>query len=329
MVNRELIDYIRKNLESGFSKEMVKNELLRHGWADSDINEAFAELDREKMPNPIEHEKNSGNSKISKLKYGPVKTAISNLLLYGLGYLLLHKYRRFFAFFFLLLAAVVIFGVLGMLVSYLIVIIDTFRLSKKINDGVIKLPEKNNIMLAITMVFIIGITLFAFLPKHYFAFSVESCDLFYPMQFSDYRIILESISANADCKRMVRERGSLFEFTGDGALKDDACEAESYGVKRVCYFKKAIDTRNYKYCNYVSGYNSCLINLAGVLKDESLCEKVELQIHRCEEIVENCKADEESELLCKPTISFTCEGQGGLDESEKNECIDKYGLISE
>jgi len=41
MITSDLLDYIKQQLEQGFSKEQIKNVLLNSGWEEKDIDEAF------------------------------------------------------------------------------------------------------------------------------------------------------------------------------------------------------------------------------------------------------------------------------------------------
>ena len=49
MVKQTLIDYIKKSFDSGFSKERIKNSLIKVGWLEKDINETFLFLEQEKV----------------------------------------------------------------------------------------------------------------------------------------------------------------------------------------------------------------------------------------------------------------------------------------
>lgn len=42
MANTEVLDYIRRHTSQGLSKDAIRNNLIAGGWAESDINEAFA-----------------------------------------------------------------------------------------------------------------------------------------------------------------------------------------------------------------------------------------------------------------------------------------------
>lgn len=41
MINQELLDYIKQQLQQGVSREQIKNSLLANGWQEQDIEEGF------------------------------------------------------------------------------------------------------------------------------------------------------------------------------------------------------------------------------------------------------------------------------------------------
>ncbi|MDI6603260.1 MAG: hypothetical protein QME57_04100 [Patescibacteria group bacterium] len=54
MVNQQLLDYIKQQLQQGIDREQIKNVLLRAGWSKADINEAFVSLDYSNPPSSLE-----------------------------------------------------------------------------------------------------------------------------------------------------------------------------------------------------------------------------------------------------------------------------------
>jgi len=50
MLNQQLIDYIKQQLQRGISKEQIKNSLIANGWQAQDVDEAFASIQ-----NPANH----------------------------------------------------------------------------------------------------------------------------------------------------------------------------------------------------------------------------------------------------------------------------------
>lgn len=44
MVNQQLLDYIKQQLQQGVSWERIKSSLMYNSWQENDINEAFSIL---------------------------------------------------------------------------------------------------------------------------------------------------------------------------------------------------------------------------------------------------------------------------------------------
>ncbi len=53
MIDQQLLDYIKKELGMGVSKEEIKNILLVNNWQENDIEEAFnfKKISEEPIPN--------------------------------------------------------------------------------------------------------------------------------------------------------------------------------------------------------------------------------------------------------------------------------------
>jgi hypothetical protein len=265
------------------------------------------------------------------LKYSPKAIGAVNLLLYGSGYLFLHMYLRFFLFFAMLLIAGIFLGTIGTIICYIIVIVDSTRLAQKIQKGEKQLPPANIALTVIIVVVILGLTAFTFMPKYLFAFSEGSCDVLYPTKFSlDLSSSMKSFSENNDCKGKVMDGETLFTFWKKPGLKDKECESEPIRLKTRCYFKKALDTKNYQYCYGTTSKNLCIGNLARVLKDKSICQYSKTAIV-CEMYVEECitQSGERPYVNCGIENWFSCDGLTSLrDEKYKGECIQKYGLTN-
>src|SRR3989338_8991438 len=43
MVNQQILDYIKQQLQQGVSKETISSNLLSQGWQQQDVNEAFSQ----------------------------------------------------------------------------------------------------------------------------------------------------------------------------------------------------------------------------------------------------------------------------------------------
>jgi len=55
MVNQQLFDYIRQQLQEGVSSEQIKSSLLANGWPEDDINEAFVSINSPLSATPLEN----------------------------------------------------------------------------------------------------------------------------------------------------------------------------------------------------------------------------------------------------------------------------------
>ena len=52
MINQQILDYIKQQLQQGVSREQIKSSLMTNGWSESDINEAFTSLSNNSVPLP-------------------------------------------------------------------------------------------------------------------------------------------------------------------------------------------------------------------------------------------------------------------------------------
>ena len=162
------------------------------------------------------------NNFSEQLRQSPAAIGAVNLMVYGCGYLFLHAYRRFFISLLILLIFDLSLGILGIVVSYLIVILDCARITKKIQRGKKELPRFSGFLTTISILCIVVIISFTLLPKYLFAFSETSCDLFYPITFSfDFYSDIQSISKNTDCKNKIKGGETLFTFYKKPGLKDE------------------------------------------------------------------------------------------------------------
>jgi hypothetical protein len=70
MSQKELLDYIKPNLEKGFSAELLKAELLKAGWEETAVNEAFSSLEK---PADKQFEQVAGDQEKESIKIEPKK----------------------------------------------------------------------------------------------------------------------------------------------------------------------------------------------------------------------------------------------------------------
>ena len=43
MVNQQILDYIKQQLQQGVSREIISSNLISQGWQQQDVNEAFSQ----------------------------------------------------------------------------------------------------------------------------------------------------------------------------------------------------------------------------------------------------------------------------------------------
>jgi len=83
MVNQQLLDYIKQQLEQGVSQEQIKNSLLSVGWSEADIEEGFRLISSSTTPAvtpPIYSEKITENQQ--KAVFAPSETkSTKNLII--------------------------------------------------------------------------------------------------------------------------------------------------------------------------------------------------------------------------------------------------------
>jgi len=83
MVNTELLDYIKQQLEAGADKEDIRKTLLQSDWTDADIDEAFGSLPHaQAAPTPQAPQISTNNNEddvkniyTTEVKYNPFKDA--------------------------------------------------------------------------------------------------------------------------------------------------------------------------------------------------------------------------------------------------------------
>jgi hypothetical protein len=160
----------------------------------------------------VEYVYKQEEKKDEELKYSPKAIGLSNILLFGLGYLFLHTYKRFFIFYTIFVLLTLFLGTIGTIIAYLVVISDSFRLARKIKSGKKKMPKENKkllVLIIIIIVFTLIVALLPDFPKYYFAYSEESCDTLYPVfGYLD----LDAVANRMKCKNMVERGQTLFTF---------------------------------------------------------------------------------------------------------------------
>jgi hypothetical protein len=75
MVNQQLLDYIKQQLQQGVSREIITNNLISQGWQQSDVNEGFSSIDSSNTSSQI-----SSPQSFSTLPQQPERKASKTLL---------------------------------------------------------------------------------------------------------------------------------------------------------------------------------------------------------------------------------------------------------
>ncbi|HUT22171.1 MAG TPA: hypothetical protein VMX18_02040 [Candidatus Bipolaricaulota bacterium] len=200
---------------------------------------------------------------------------------------------------------------------------------------------KSIIKRGIFILLIVFIIWVLFLPKtsliSFFASSDKSCDSFFPypltyfMPGPDQGKMIKQADANISCKKKVSEGRTLFTFwRGNKALKDSACENEEYELRQVCYFKKAVDNREPRYCGNLVSKDFCLMQLAVKIQDSLVCGPVnELYAKRCIQLANECKSSIGADPGCKMMSQFLCppyyESDYEISKKRAIRCVQKYG----
>lgn len=71
MVNQQLLDYIKQQLQQGVSRDNITNNLISQGWQQSDVNEGFSSIEnfsssQVSSPNHFLHCHNSRRERLIK-----------------------------------------------------------------------------------------------------------------------------------------------------------------------------------------------------------------------------------------------------------------------
>src|SRR3989344_6895948 len=72
MVNQQLLDYIKQQLQQGVSRENITNNLISQGWQQSDVNEAFSQATGQNFSTPMNTSITGDTSKNGKATAGLV-----------------------------------------------------------------------------------------------------------------------------------------------------------------------------------------------------------------------------------------------------------------
>lgn len=265
---------------------------------------------------------------VETLEWKPSVVAGSNLLLYGLGYVLLRRYWRFLVALVVLIVLGFFLGNLGVVCAYMLVIGDTVQLARKIQDGKDRFHPRVAWLDVVIVFCAIGITLFSLTPKYLLAFSEESCDFFYRVELSlDVGSTVDGMIENTDCKRKVLTGDTWFTFGPSTTFGDKGCERGGNVLRDICYFNKAWVSENPGYCQRTSVFAACIENLAWFLDDRTLCEESSQQLN-CEKVFDRCSQNTDDRLVsCEVDPLFSCDGLGEeIDAELRIDCMRKFGI---
>ncbi|MFC1648571.1 hypothetical protein ACFL1B_03855 [Nanoarchaeota archaeon] len=188
-----------------------------------------------------------------------------------------------------------------------------------------KSDKRTKIVLIVVALLILAA--YIFIPKYLFAFSENSCDSLYSVNRVPFDY--EALGENIHCKQMVKDGKTLFTFFSEKTAKDEICKSEDPPMHVPCYFRKALDTKNIEYCYNLYNPEICIINIAAIWKDITICNNIDPDKWLCSEIVQECIGESPDNSYCKPINVFTCDGQVWTDDANnarQNECIAKYNL---
>ena len=249
-----------------------------------------------------------------KPKYKPILMAFTNFIIPGFAYIAMRKYYRFFIAYIplLIIAFFWIQSLLGLV--FIIMAIDTYIRAKKINEGAEIFAEKRK-----SLSLICGLLILIFFgvsvavdsgAKDYLASSQSACKNLYPAD----------AQGKVRCEKKFKEKQMLVqidEIAGQ-ALKDPTCEKfgtdetlkkeagdSNYLFSVLCYFRKALETKNIQYCNSSIGVpeEDCISYLAIDLEKPEFCEEKlgrDFQKKDCISAYENKKV--KLDLTCKNAV---------------------------
>ncbi len=306
LANERLNQWIKAQRSKGYSDAQIRQVLVRQGFNNAEVDSALSKNNQQ-------------------LRFSPKAIGGINFLLYGSGYLFLHRYLRFFAMLIILVISGILLGIIGVMISYILVVIDTTRLAKRIQKGDEKLGPGNVVLAALILIFAGIIISFTLFPKYLFAFSESSCNIYYPAELSlDPFSFDDAIAQNNNCKNKVIKGETLFTFYKEKIPIDKVCESEIETLREQCYFKKAIDAKNYKYCYNTKFSDTCMQDLAIYFKDEAICQYATKYIAiACGWQIKSCVSGENQS--CELSGIFTCDL---FYDDEQKECLRKYGSNS-
>ncbi len=228
------------------------------------------------------------HQQVERPKYNAVLMALSNIIVVGAAYLVMHLYVRFFVtyalMFFVVIGATFVpaVGILGLLLA-IIVIIDTFLQAKQITAGTKSAPQKKK-GLNILGVIVIILFLIVYIGTQVMA---QTRDPF------TGRNLLQDIAKDRGNAAIHKKYPPLSDARCDAFYNDPTLQYDYYGrvnsagysFQEHCYVQKAVETGDPLYCGtrsgrdpkYTSGYvfdDTCITYLAVKNKQPELCTQM-------------------------------------------------------
>jgi hypothetical protein len=287
---------------------------------------------------------------IGKPKHNPILMALSNVIIFGAAYLVLHLYAKFFIVYGLAILLAILTGtasaslaginVGGMnilttisVVLWIAIIIDVFLQTKKINDGKRSLPEGKKVLNILGVLTIILFVVVYIVAQGYGAKKQQQAT-----QYEATKSFLESLdstpqrtevkpptpkrTSDVNSAETTETQPATQEPENRQAIiqakyppiQDEKCESfkndpDSYVsdfFPEHCYFKKAVETNEPRYCNRYTlsqGYSSaCLAYLALKNQKPELCSEMATYEPTCSSYYRGGKASI-LDLCYNPNIS--------------------------
>lgn len=221
----------------------------------------------------------TSNSPGSK-NYNPWLMAFSNVIFPGGAYLKLRQYGRFFFGYF---AIFLFIFIVPFLINLIVIgmIIDSYNQTNKWNSATIH-PEKKKILPVLGIVVFclyLAVSILVRISPGFFMPSKNVCKFVYAF----------NAKAKSACVRGVESRQSYSEYKqlDKKQLVDPGCDAlnndptlvvgeRNFGgtFRGYCQFKKAVETKDVRYCFADFVGQSCVFYLAADTQDPSYCDSV-------------------------------------------------------
>lgn len=252
----------------------------------------------------------------------PITNALFNLIILGSPYLSLRQYKRFFILYGLILLRLLTFGFsvlpegivnIFFFAAYVFVIVDTYILTKKMNEGEIQFPIKNKKLLytataIIISIIAIPILVLLFLP---------------PTEYgqSPFENFLEEREKNSRRKEITKNNAPIRSEHCDSFKNNDRYIVDNFHANtyftEYCYSKIAVETKNPLNCagfHESLGLNDdCLGYIAYLNSNPNLCAELSFHEAICDRVYQ----------LGEPP-EYPCE-ISRMPESLKEICVEELG----